>query len=275
MKTITKEQYQFIENNFVASKEYNLDFDSINRMLSFEKKIKKIGFVIENEFTQTLFAYFCLFLFFALPICTACIFDYIEKLNYEIYPVFYLLIIFSWFLNVRIMIAISDKFTFERSARTFALFLLSFLSSSKCKYYKKHEILFNDYVNELKSKVSDKIFNQNNLINELRWLYNKSISNMQESLMSINNFEIDFNNLKEINTAFGFQLGLSGSEKSKLDSKYKNSAWWKIKEKIQETKTRLEDEIIKREKEEAIKRENAIEDERIRNVKKINSSCRI
>jgi hypothetical protein len=41
MKPITKEQYRFVENNFVDSKEYNLDFDSINRMLSFEKKIKK------------------------------------------------------------------------------------------------------------------------------------------------------------------------------------------------------------------------------------------
>jgi hypothetical protein len=60
MKPITKEQYQFIENNFVCSKEYNLDFESINQMLSNEKKIKKIGFVIDNFiFINNALSLFC------------------------------------------------------------------------------------------------------------------------------------------------------------------------------------------------------------------------
>jgi hypothetical protein len=236
-----------------------------------KKKLKKIGFVIENEFTQTLFAYLCIFLFFAVPISTACIFDYIEKMNYEIYPVFAVLIfIFSWFLIVRIIIALDEKFTFERTARNFALFVLSFFNSSKCKYFKNHEILFNDYVNELKLKVSDKIDSQNNLINGLSWLGNKSLDVIQEAKNNINNFETGFNNIKEINIAF--RLYLSDSEKIStkfLSKNIKDSTWWQTEKKIQETKTRLEEEIIKREKDEALKKEKEIESEKIKNEKRL------
>jgi hypothetical protein len=50
---------------------------------------------------------------------------------------------------------------------------------------------------------------------DLGWLYDKSISFMREIQMSIKNFETEFNNIKEINTAF--QLGLSDVDKSTFE----------------------------------------------------------
>lgn len=267
MNPITKEQYQFIETNFVGSKEYDLDFEGINRIILFEKKIKKIGFVIDNEFTQAIFAYLCIFLFFVIPMSTLYLINqFVERMNYEINFIFFSLIAFTiWFLNVRFYITIFEKYTFERTARNFALFILSFFNSSKYKYHKKHEKLFNDYVNELKLKVSDKIDNQNNLINGLRWLYDKSIPFMRESLLVIKRFETDFNSIKEINKAL--KLGLSDIEKSSFNSKVKNSDWWKMEENIQETKTRLEEEIYNKELREAIKREKELEEQIKRDIR--------
>ncbi len=266
MKPITKEQYHFIENNFVVSKDYNLDFESINRMLLFERKIKKIGFLVKNEFIQPLVSLFSFILTFASPISIYFIFVYIEKINYEVCPAFSKLIIFlSWFLTLIIIIQINEKFTFERTARSFALFLLFFLNFLKYRYYIKNKVLFGYYVKVLKLKVANKIENQNNLIKKLRWLYHKSIPSVRESLVSIKKIEAEFNSIKEINTAF--QLELSDNDKSY--TKNKNSDWWITEEVIHEIKSQLENEIIKREKEEVTRREKEIEREKIRNEKRL------
>lgn len=251
MKPVTKELYQFIENNFVSSKEYDLDFESINRMIFFENKIKKIGFVIDNPIIHILFGFYSIFSIFTIPIS----FTYYHETN----PALMLLI---WFLAL-LFIHIADKYTFEKIARNFALFLLSVFNSTKYKYFKKHETSFNDYVNELKLKVCNKIDNQNNLINGLSWLYDKSIPFMRESLMGIERFETDFNSIKEINRAF--QLGLSDIDKSPFFSKNKKSDWWEAEEKIQDAKTRLKKEIYNKELREAIKREKELEEQIKRN----------
>lgn len=158
----------------------------------------------------------------------------------------------------------------QRIAKKFAFFFLSYISPSKFKSYRKIEDLFNKYVDELKLKVTETLDNQNKLLDNMRWLGNRSLSIIQEIKINNYNFEVNFDKIQEINSAF--ELGLSDLEKRKgLYSYRKNedSDWWQTEKRIKDANAQIEEEIINKEQSEILNRERAIENERLRNEKRL------
>lgn len=268
MKPVTKEQFEFIQTNYVNPEKYELDLEIINNQILFETKITGYknsieGFIILPSFLYLFLNFFGLF-----------VYKYIS-VNYEILIndfALWLISFLSWVGTIFLLVEILEYESIHRKIKKISTSIFSSINRKKHSQYKEYKSSFDGFLNELSSIVKDKIKIQDKLISEIREIrwkkYKYPISLLQELQIKINNYEKDFLTIKGIYNSL--QLGLSEKEKLNTnllerEQKHSDRQWLYRESEIQEAKELLNNEIINNEGQEAIIKEKELEEQVKRN----------